>query len=565
MRNKSEELQKLKCSISDYLTGKPKPLSSELKNFFSTLTEQIPYIDDLFKNKKEQKYDSLKNYYLGLITQHVYLCQCIGCQKYDEKYKLPDGKVTFSDLLKESIKFCKRKQNRNLALRLNELLLAWDDMLQERHKTVASHCVMLLETKPQKGVPQCGLSQMITPDIADDIRLILLYVVPQKRFKEKLMVCLHELGHYIGCRCRRNRVFLYSNLCAMSFCERVYRIAWSQVLSIKPENTLPNRATYDGYSTQIRRQMLASKHAMERSMNNVQGCFREAFPTLGDDLLYMHIMRKGMLNHINSHKERIQNIISDACNDDSQINTFVRDAFKKATDKVIAETEGTQESNEETWDFIERVELLFEEIAADVFMVRVAGIKSTEVYLKCILEEAYDLHNIEGSANEEETTHIKEPFWHFVLSDILRIRICTMMYVLRDARPWKWRTAVWLMQLFPHKKMLKRVFWQAGKLLEIQYTKLLDVDSLIATEHNWVDGKYHEFLEQDIWNPIRVYAAYAVTIYQDELYQDTCGREELTAARQLDWENAAHNKQEDIRKAVEMIRKIERCWLNRLF
>lgn len=565
MGNKSEELQKLKCSISDYLTGRSKPLSSELKQFFYTLTEQIPYIDDLFKNKKDHECESLKNYYLGLIAQHVYLCQSIGCPKYDEKYKLSDDVVTFFDLLRKSIKFCKSKQNRKLALSLNELLLAWDNMLQKRHKTVASHCVILLEMKPQKGEPQCGLSQMVTPDIEEDIRLILLYVVPQKKFKEKLMVCLHELGHYIGCRCRSERVFLYSDLCAMSLCERVYRMAWSQMLSIKPENTLPNRATYDGYSTQIRRQMQASKHAMERCMKNLKECFKEAFQNSGDDLLYMHIMRKSMLEHIKSHKERIQNIICDACDDGSQINQFVLGAFKKAIDDVAAETKYTEESSEGTLDFIERVELLFEEIAADVFMVRVAGIKSTEVYLKCILEETYDVYTIENSANEKETSRIKAPFWQVVMSDMLRIRICTLMYVLRDARPWKWRTAVWLKQLFSHRKMWNRVFWQAGKLLEIQYTKLLDVDSLIATEKNWVDGKYHEFLEQDIWNPIRVYAAYAVTIYQDELYQYTCGREELTAARQLDWKNAAHDKQEDIEKAVEMIRKIEKCWFNRIF
>lgn len=533
MANKAVAHETLAKSIEDIIRGK-----EVSKTFIECYSNEYIFFDMLSSlfMEKECKwikcYKNLVRYYAQMIVQYIEICETHNIDQwhdypcFEDQEAKSEGKIkTIFDLIKASIPFYKSRYNRQLACVIDKLVKNWDDALKKRHKVIPNHCVFMLYSDTDQGK-----TLMFHYEEEPDKRLIVIFVTQNGSLRKRLLICLHELGHYIGCRKRSERCELYVLLCTLSLLEMTYRRAWATFLGVGEEYIIPNSTGNTTYSTQLRNELLNSRTSLGSCTEEVFKLLKNAImPLDSPKKAYLRSMHELVTDKLNGNLDKIEKIFSDQFADKG-ISVIGHVEFSKAAreniglqiekdrKKSTTDCENDKEYNElapivEKCSLIDRVDTLFSEIAADIFMVRVGGIVERNEYYQLILNETVKQWKIEMRNSNLSSHESKERFINFALSDLFRIRIMAILHAIPSG----------------NVLLTPRRYSSWLRAVADRYSYL---DELYKDANNALDGKdyiqelssfsYKCYTEQDIWNPQRALSLYAKQIYADELYEDTC-------------------------------------------
>jgi len=511
---------------------------SDHQEFWKQFSQLISCI--LFDKRNKKK---LATYLARVVAQYISICQSknvdwekYGCLSFsNETETMPLLKI-----MEYGLEFYKSVLNQNMAIALSDLAVAWDKELEERHQGIyPSHCVMLLPSDSQN----CG-TFMFDAEEDPDRRLIFIFVTNKGKYRDRVMICLHELGHYIGCRMRQERFGLFRLMCAMSFGDAVFRKAWAEILYVDEKDIAPSITQNTSYSQELRLAILYSRKLLEKAVLKINSLLESKYSSVSVRDHYIKTMCETISQVFTNNKQEMIDCIN---TDDKKTNAMVSSEYieilKNNAGKVIeqltikhdmsiekASTEGTTIM---PCNFLERVCLLFAEIASDVFMIRITGIQIKASYFKLIVGEAWKQWTIVNGFDRE----IPSEFGLFTLSDVFRLRLFAILDVI-PSKKLSARRVNGNRQLYQVQNDLINVYKEQFRALNKRSS---DCDVVLK-----FDCFQYDFMpEHDVWNPQCALSRYAETIYRDKLYCHTCESHTQPLS----------NKEKEIRKCIIAVRE----------
>lgn len=551
MSNKAISHETLVTAIEDIIQGKE--VNKTVIECYSNERSFFDMLSSLFKEKeckRIKRYKNLVHYYAQMIVQYIEICETHNIKRWhdypcfeDQDAKAKGEIVTIFDLIMASIPFYMSRYNRTLAYAIDQLVKNWDEALKTRHEVIPNHCVFMLYSDTDQGK-----TLMFHYEEEPDKRLIVIFVTKNGSLRKRLMICLHELGHYIGCRKRSDRCELYLLLCTLSLLEMTYRRAWADFLGVGEDDVIPNSTGNTTYSTRLRNELLNSRALLGSCTMKVFNLLTKTImPLKAPENAYLRSMHEQVMNTLNGNLEEIKQIFIDQL-DGKGIGSIGHKEFGEAVQKIIdqqkeKDRENDKEYNElahivEKCTVIDRVDTLFSEIAADIFMVRVGGIVEHDEYYQIILDETVKQWKKEMCNSGPSAHGSKERFINFTLSDLFRIRIMSILHAIPNGNILlrSRRYSSWLREVADRYVYLDELYREADAALGEK-----------ECIHELSEFQYKCYAEQDVWNPQRALSSYARIIFTDELYEDTCNEKTSKNVKDADTKQRVRESIDELR------------------
>ncbi len=469
------------------------------------------------------------------------------------------------------LQYCKssfsNRATKEIALQLNDLSVYWDKELKDRHPNQVrrSHVFVLLDRhyyrSPRDTVPRNdGISLMLneypssttTPDKFPQNYLVFIFIDKAASPRRKLLIALHEVGHYIGCRQRNLRWMLYAHLSVMSLFSFMYRyICCYGIIHIKWGYFKP-QAHDDTIYTFETRELLQSLQRFFESQytyfyNTVFEMLNAAVADISSSSHYeyqkfihakvLDIMSSKRSDFLSSLKHfslslppeksavwQPMIITSLELAFDAAVISHPNSFEKDKTDPhrgLVCPDDATSRFP----DFLSNADELLAEITADIFMIKVGGIHEAKDYLELIFPEFFKCQNTFHLPRRYDAKtlfseiYCKPPYRYRILS------VLNILIVLPKDNPSK-RANLFPKNLhLPCRLKRNREFlshyekmWRSYCFSEHSLNRSAPTSDLLNSAENRLCFNY-TFNSLDIWNHQHLLSCYTQAIYNDVLYR----------------------------------------------
>ena len=445
-------------------------------------------INDMVTDLSEEHYEVLK----PIINQYCEICESLAMNRWD----LDDDQFSFVEKLREFVEWGKKdKSVFELVGVLNCFARKWDETVLNQHYPQKTHKhVFFISRVQNSGNAAILFSQKQEPDD----RLICIEIEVNTSKTNRLLISLHEMGHYIGCRDRKIREKLFIKLTAFSLINEVYLRCSAYKLHRDDIFSFPPKYCDDsGYSYSIR------KYSVDIRQELID-CFKEVY-----EIIQSSYSVKGSRLYLNSIEQNMRSIF------DTQLNEKIKTVLEKCKELSglgINIHDMLSEIYKNVPALLSNISALLSEITADVFMIKVTKL-STASYIDNILNWVIDEWKRErGEIDPEE-------YCGFIANDVMRCRLLAVGAVNQASRGTmlvnRWDE---LMSTIRNRTVKKA----ALKMLNAMYIEYIRLEEERKDSQDYSDMNIFTnevmWLRQDIWNPQHQLTRYTEDIYKKSEY-----------------------------------------------
>lgn len=329
----------------------------------------------------------------------------------------------------------KNPRARKEMILINQLAKAWDDFIKEHQKSEPTierqHYFLLGNNKKNSGRTSKEYAYVKAHNLNYkdplDKRIIFIEVKNGKkrlfRKRDRVMSTLHEVGHFIGNRRRcnpseYNRKIAYIKLITSAFCIQLHRLILSNIIGVPSDliNASPETNTYinpqyrllsfklrkkiydisdaiheeitDKFKNELKSRQISNASSPDEQKAIEAGYFQYLEPAMGKVIKEMLDLDTPNANWI----PQFMNILKDlSTNDDELTNKeLARKIFIEIKKDLPIESQDATQKGGNCW--VQSCGLLLQEIAADIFMLRITEeFPSASKYFKFIVDATIDL------------------------------------------------------------------------------------------------------------------------------------------------------------------------------
>lgn len=333
-----------------------------------------------------------------------------GIREFNNKIK-PEEKQVVKDIINKSEKLCRRNKNiKKEMILINELAKEWDNsIVEEPNQEIKRTHYFLLS----KNGAQSISARILNADSPPDERIIEILLdkasIRLHNKRKRVLSILHEVGHYIGRRHRvkvdaagkpgeKTRMDYYYELIASELCNQFHRNAISKktgipldklTLNIELDKNIDMDSKELSYNL---RESLRQKY--QTVLKDIKKLYEEtdADEQITNDQKAKDAFDAGYFQYVEPHmRKSIKNYLSRTDNALVQIEEEWKKKGYNIENSVEAIRKDLARRNinmDNPW--MESRRLLLQEIAADVFMMRISCIEPQQ-YAEFIIDATIDL------------------------------------------------------------------------------------------------------------------------------------------------------------------------------
>ncbi len=423
-------------------------------------------------------------------------------------------------------------------LLINKLAQAWDDFINDEEKLVHKrhHYFLLGKAKNSGGSEKKYASvkaRNLNYQYRYDQRIIFIEVKNEKRRtlkKARVMSILHEVGHFIGNRNRRNkngekynRQEAYVNLVTAAFCSQLHRLILSKAMKTFPKFFSGNIETNIYVNPRLKLLSFELRKTINIFYKDLHKEIKEKYFSKNNQEAiesgYLQDIEPVMIGVI---REMLKKWVKKPPDWMGQLTKLLEGELKN-NDSIIQEIfdeiernlpqRDQREPKKSNYPWVESCGLLLQEIAADVFMLRIGeGNPSPESLSKYFLFIVDAIIDSLDEYSEEYTRKYKKEYdvpLHFIKLFMNNNIILPRMIAVQQAMDSTMTSVDFsVMEEF-------RAEDRFSKRSKARFVGLKLIDDILHKYSESTDLKGEDYDIQNIFNPLYEAVKYAKSIAHD--------------------------------------------------